>query len=135
AALLLARLLRVLTAVLVLAPRILSRLLIAIAARILLILITHEVVLRNMPPDRIISRCPIRSIVFSARCRTRISRGLGALDLCSAIVFALANVMCTGMRQHSAVAPDRVGIEPDDPALQAGTGGRIAFHHLRVVAG
>src|SRR6266508_3227320 len=87
AALLLARLLRVLTAVLVLAPRILSRLLIAITARILLILITHEVVLRNMPPDRIISRYPIRSIVFSARCRTRISRGLDALDLCSAIVF------------------------------------------------
>jgi hypothetical protein len=68
AALLLARLLRVLTALLVLAPRILSRLLIAIAARILLILITHEVVLRSMTPNGIISRWVIRSIVPWARC-------------------------------------------------------------------
>jgi hypothetical protein len=68
AALLLARLLRVLTALLVLAPRILSRLLIAITARILLILITHEVVLRSMAPKRIIFRHRFRSIVSSARC-------------------------------------------------------------------
>ena len=68
AALLLARLLRVLTALLVLAPRILSRLLIAVAARIRLILITHEVVLRSMAPERIIFRQRFRSIVSSARC-------------------------------------------------------------------